>query len=194
MFFLTVWWFLISDVFLLASKRRPPHILLLSHLQSLLDSFVFVCEMLLSLPLFIMFPVFLNIVFIMIASLHCFEMALRAIPSVTLKNSSFSRLNTHVSLSEVRNTSRQPTWERPCCPVRRADCGVYWTTGSGRPGWAAWRCLAGCGSGYCHWCAAPWGGWVSTMSCSGSSPALHPNTDIKSNIRTKAQCGWDEKS
>lgn len=112
------------------------------------------------------------------------------IPSVTLKNSSFSRLNTHVSLSEVRNTSRQPTWERPCCPVRRADCGAYWTTGSGRPGWAAWRCLAGCGSGYCHWCAAPWGGWVSTMSCSGSSPALHPNTDIKSNMRTKAQCGF----
>lgn len=35
----------------------------------------------------------------MIASLPCFEMALRAIPSVTLKNS--IACNTHVSLSEV---------------------------------------------------------------------------------------------
>lgn len=87
---------------LLASNHLPPHILLLSHLQSLLDSFVFVCEMLLSPPLFIMFPVFSNIVFIMITSLHCFEIVLRAIPSVTPKNYSFSRLNTHVSLSEVR--------------------------------------------------------------------------------------------
>lgn len=189
MFFLTVWWFLIIDVFLLASKRRPPHILLLSHLQSLLDSFVFVCEMLFITPSLHNVPcVFKHCVYYDRFSSLLWDGS--TIPSVTLKNSSFSRLNTHVSLSEVRNTSRQPTWERPCCPVRRADCGAYWTTGSGRPGWAAWRCLAGCGSGYCHWCAAPWGGWVSTMSCSGSSPALHPNTDIKSNMRTKAQCGF----
>lgn len=71
---------------------------------------------------------------------------------------------------------RWPTWVRPCCPVRRAGCGAYWTTGSGRPGWAAWRCPAGCGSGCCRWCAALSGEWASTTCCSDSSPALSPHT------------------
>lgn len=68
--------------------------------------------------------------------------------------------------------SRRPTWEKPCGPVRRAGCGAYWTTGSGRPGWATWRCRAGFGWGCCRWCAVPSGGWGSIASCSDFSPAL----------------------
>lgn len=79
---------------------------------------------------------------------------------------------TRLQLDTTAGSSHRLTWEKPCCPVRQEGCAAYWTTGSGRPGWATWRCRAGFGWGCCRWCAVPSGGWVSIASCSDFSPSL----------------------